>query len=315
MERGAHLLTQASPALVKMLAWKYCHLSAGQVVEDLRAHQGVVYSPNFVRAVHHRLGDLINDHEAEWSYALPVPAQAVSSVAVSRDGTTVPLVGEGYRETMVGTISVYDEQGQRQHTIYVGTAPQAGKADFSLILDEQIAPLRQTYGSATWVGLADGAADNWTYLQPRTHVSILDFFHASGYLAAYARHAHEPALGQHWLRQACHDLKHTPGAAATLLAQMRAYPDQQAEPVRQAVSYFSHHADKMHYADYARQQLPIGSGVVEAGCKTLVKQRLCRSGSRWRARSVDDMLMTRALVLTAGRYEQLWEKIMNLPLN
>ena len=49
-------------------------------------------------------------------------------IATGVDGTTLPLVGEAYKEAMCGTIALYDKAGQRLTTEYLGTLPEAGKA-------------------------------------------------------------------------------------------------------------------------------------------------------------------------------------------
>jgi hypothetical protein len=65
----------------------------------------------------------------------------------------------------------------------------------------------------------------------------------------------------------------------------------------------------MRYARYRENGMPIGSGVTEAACKTLVKQRLCCSGMRWAPEGAQIILNLRALVLTKSRWEQFWQKI------
>jgi hypothetical protein len=65
----------------------------------------------------------------------------------------------------------------------------------------------------------------------------------------------------------------------------------------------------MRYARYRDKGMPIGSGVTEAACKTLVKQRLCCSGMRWTPEGAQIILSLRALVLTEGRWHQFWQKI------
>jgi len=55
--------------------------------------------------------------------------------------------------------------------------------------------------------------------------------------------------------------------------------------------------------------LPIGSGVTEAACKTLVKMRLCRSGAKWREQGAAMVLSLRALSYTPGRWQQFWAKL------
>jgi hypothetical protein len=66
----------------------------------------------------------------------------------------------------------------------------------------------------------------------------------------------------------------------------------------------------MNYPEYQKKGYPIGSGVTEAGCKTVVKQRLSQSGMRWNLDNAQGMLITRALVATNGRWEQFWGKYM-----
>ena len=61
----------------------------------------------------------------------------------------------------------------------------------------------------------------------------------------------------------------------------------------------------MRYADLRAHNLPIGSGVVEAACKTLVSQRLKRSGMRWRTEGGQAILTFRALC-QSERFERAW---------
>jgi hypothetical protein len=92
------------------------------------------------------------------------------------------LCEEGWREAMVGTISLYDAQGERHHTIYLGATPEYGKASFIKRLEHEIDRIKERYPNATYVGIADGAESNWRFLRQHTTEQILDFYHASGYL-------------------------------------------------------------------------------------------------------------------------------------
>ena len=146
---------------------------------------------------------------------------------------------------------------------------------------------------------------------------MLDFYHASGYLGAVAVALYPKDLPQQqqWLNQQCHHLKHDPGAATQLYAQMLELSRSQthSKPIQAnltaAVTYFHNHLHQMNYALYRERHYPIGSGVTEAACKTVIKQRLCCSGMRWKEAGAAAVLSLRALVLTATRWSQFWQKL------
>jgi len=76
-----------------------------------------------------------------------------------------------------------------------------------------------------------------------------------------------------------------------------------------AITYYKNHRHQMGYISYTEHYFPIGSGVTEAACKTLIKQRLCLAGIRWKQPGAAGILNLRALVLTAQRWTQFWQKI------
>ena len=71
-----------------------------------------------------------------------------------------------------------------------------------------------------------------------------------------------------------------------------------------ALTYFKNHRQMMDYATHTQENWPISSGVTEAACKTLVKQRLCGSGMRWKSRGAKVILSLRALIQSKGRWQQ-----------
>ena len=72
-------------------------------------------------------------------------------------------------------------------------------------------------------------------------------------------------------------------------------------------TFFQRNKGRMHYAAFRRQGLPIGSGPVEAACKTLVKTRLGRSGMRWSWPGGQRVLQLRTYV-KSQRWEALWQQ-------
>ena len=78
-----------------------------------------------------------------------------------------------------------------------------------------------------------------------------------------------------------------------------------------AITYFRNNNTKsrMKYTESVALNHVIGSGVTEAACKTIVKQRLCKSGMRWKERGAAIILSLRTLVHSTGRWEQFWKKV------
>jgi hypothetical protein len=90
------------------------------------------------------------------------------------------------------------------------------------------------------------------------------------------------------------------------LRRLRPTAAQVQEALRQTISYFEHNRERMRYAQFRRQQLFVGSGVIEAGCKTIVAQRLKQSGMRWSVRGANAIIALRCTQLS-GRWEEFWE--------
>jgi hypothetical protein len=172
------------------------------------------------------------------------------------------------------------------------------------------------YPRAQLTGVADGAEDNWTYLGQYTDDQCIDFHHATGYLGGAARAVHPRsfALREEWLAERCHRLKHEPGAAGRILAELRAVstaglPEAAQESLQKAITYLANHHHQMGYAARLAAHLPIGSGVTEAACKTIVKMRLCKTGAKWKEAGAAVVLSLRCLLYTPGRWEQFWAKV------
>jgi hypothetical protein len=95
------------------------------------------------------VGRIATAKEEEWTYALPALACSIATVVVSLDGAMIPMAdSEGYREAMVGTLSFYDPEGERQHTIYLAAAPEYGKGEFQRRLEREIGRAKQQFPDA-----------------------------------------------------------------------------------------------------------------------------------------------------------------------
>jgi hypothetical protein len=293
-----------------MLGWKYAEMSGGKVRDDLRENHGVGMSIKHIQWVHEELGNILTEKEAEWEYELPAIREEVTCIGIGCDGTTAPLRKEGFKEVMVGSISFYNSAGERLESIYTACAPEKGKKTFEAIFAQEIEEVKVHYPKVHGIGIADGATWNWGFLASRTDEQLTDFFHAQTYLADAGKVMFRKKEDRKtWFRSASHRMKHEAGGAAAILEELKRHPKNGQEKMAIAITYFTNQLDRMKYSIFLEKNRPIGSGVTEAACKTLVNQRLCNSGMRWHNETMDKTLMTRALIYSADRWQQFWNKI------
>lgn len=316
LDQQARILNSTTPRFAMMCSFKYAAMSSTLAAQDLRQNHGREVSRCYLQDIAEAAGSIAQAKEERWQYADPEPAAEVRTVAVGVDGACMFYCQEGWRQAMVGTIALYDRLGERLHTVYLAAPPEYGKERFYGQMEQEIARYKKRYTQAEWVGVADGAHDQWTWLERFVDRLILDFWHAAGYLeGAAAAHCPSRALRQEWFEETRQRLKEEDGAAEDLLAEMkktlkrRPLKGQARQGLEAAISYFENHLSKMDYSAFRRAHLPIGSGVTEAACKTIVKQRMCGSGMKWKETGAAAVLRLRALVKSTGRWEQFWSKI------
>ncbi len=316
LDREARIVTSATPRFAMQLSHKYAEVSAQRVVEDLKLNHNRAITKAFVQTVADAVATVAMVKEEQWSYQLPELPADVATIGIGIDGTCLLICKDGWREAMVGTISVYDKVGERLHTTYIGATPEYGKKTFLKRMESEIAKVSAAFPTAVKVGVADGAKSNWTFLTGHTDRQVLDFYHAVEYLTgvADAQYARQPKTRKQWLDDACTTLKHEETGAQGLIAQMQAFLRENKtnalkDKIQVAVKYFQNQCHLMTYASHLEQNLPIGSGVTEAACKTIVKQRLCCSGMKWKEAGAAVVLTLRTLSHSHGRWEQFWSKL------
>jgi len=121
-----------TPMFAKMVGFKYAHMSASLVCEDLKMSHGRPTSTKLIQRISDQVSELGIEAAHELAYDLPQMPAPVHFIALGVDGTTTPIREQGYKETMCGTLSLYNKEGQRMHTIYTACAPQSGKGGFSM---------------------------------------------------------------------------------------------------------------------------------------------------------------------------------------
>lgn len=319
LEVDARIIITSTPRFAKIISSKYSEGGSSRVLTDLQECHDRRVARSFVQNISEAVSATIEAKESVWSYDLPELPAPVKSVSLGLDGTCMLLCKEGYRQAMVGTIALYDRKGKRMHTIYTAATPEYGKATFIKRFEGEIQKVKEAYPKAEYIGIADGAKDNWSFLEKHTGNQILDFWHATQYLTSAADAMYTGKNKQikrkEWLEVACHKLKHVQGSASRLLNEMKLFRDNhnisaaRSKKIGDAITYFTNHKQKMKYAVNTMKSYPIGSGVTEAACKVIVKQRLCCSGMKWKEPGASAVLRLRTMKYSSGRWPQFWSKV------
>lgn len=207
----------------------------------------------------------------------------------------------GYREVGCGTVTLYapgdDEDGKpkRLETVRYGRAPEYKKATLTEQLDAELDSILGVRPDLVLVALADGAEENWRYFDsPKwlTATKIVDFGHGAQHLKAglTVYHGADAIEGRAEYERLKVILRDKAGGVDDVIAELkrlrRKMPARSSKARKQTltdeITYFTNQRERMNYASYQARGLPIGSGIVEATCKTLATQRLKRSGMSWR---------------------------------
>ncbi len=307
LENDARMVLNSTPRYAQIVSGKYTRFGADAICEDLLECNGRKLSRNYAKALSDYVGAIAQCYDSEWEYDVPEFDIPVHSIGISLDGTCILMHKDGWREAMCGSIAFYDSNGERLHTIYCGASPEYGKELFKEKLSREIQRVQSHFPNALYVGVADGAKDNWTYLEKFTDRQILDFYHAGGYLGRAANVLFSPKDPKKkiWLDDWYHRLKHKQGTIGRLLTSLRSMREnlsgklagkdyiERDEELRIVIGYLENNKFRMSYARHTKDHLPLGSGVVEAACKVLVKQRMGLSGSRWKEQGASCVLALR----------------------
>jgi hypothetical protein len=265
----------------------------------------------------------------------PLPREAVA-VAVSLDGVQVPMKDcgrtekrsqedkrpqgpAGYREVGCGTISLYDAQGERLKTVRFARMPEAKKETLKQQLRAELATLYASRPDLKLVCLADGFDDNWEFLSqlsPRfahgkRRNEAIDIFHVLEKIKVALNAYHGDCTPESkaafeecriWLRE-------KRDGAERVIRALRYRRDKvkgnKRHTITGVITYLTKRKARLRYKYLLDHSLPIGSGVVEAACKTLATERMKRSGMSWLEEGGQAILTLRALI-QSGRWEQAW---------
>jgi hypothetical protein len=279
--------------------------------------------------------------EAMLAEALEAP-EGTHSLSVSLDRVAVPMeepkkrpvgrprkhapkrpVDVVWRMAYTACLTFHDDQGDALGAVRYGRMPQGDAQGLAERLARDVQALVSRQPSLHVAALTDGAPELHALLDEAlaAHapaadevVPLVDFWHLMEKLGAaalvVAGEQHASALREKWKLS----LLNTPGAVWNIASVLHASGKRDVvlgdrRPVHEALTYLENHGERMHYAEARAQGLPIGSGNVEATCKSLVALRMKRPGARWKEASGQHILDLRSLVLS-----DRWDAAINLTL-
>jgi hypothetical protein len=311
-----------APGLARVAAYEGSRSSFAEAARCLAEHHGVVVAVETVRALSEGLGALAEQDQADrTTYAVP-RAPLPATLLVSVDGVFVPH-RDGWHEAKLGRLATLGPRC-RPEADGAPAARALGPSTYCIGLEatEAFWPrlLREAWrrglgrGVRQVVLLGDGG--EWIWLGGRALrlpgvevIEILDFYHASEHLAEVARVVFPrcPLRQQTWLAAVRRRLRHEgPLPVLQALARLRPPTPTAADTVRKASDYVTTHAARMAYPHFAAQGWPLGSGLVESACKSVVQQRQGQAGMRWGQPGSQQIAALRALE-QSGRWAAFWQ--------
>jgi hypothetical protein len=263
---------------------------------------------------------------------LPViVGEPISILYVQMDGTGVPVVKKetegrkgktdgqpahtrGVKLGCVFTQTGWDEEGyavrDSDSTTYTGAIETAEEFGRRIYLE---AWNRGWSRAQKKVVMGDGAEWIWNLADQHFPgaVQIVDLYHARQHLWELARKLYpNDGVGQKAWIKAHQKRLLDKGKIEKLVVAIRSIHStnsEVADKIRTEADYFETNAERMRYPKFRRQHLFVGSGVIEAGCKTVIGSRLKQSGMFWTVRGANAILALRCCHLN-GRFDDYWEE-------
>jgi hypothetical protein len=329
--------TEFSPGVRRMQALVGQQAPFEHGREQMKVLAGLEVTTKSVERTSEAIGEDIaqREHrEIQKAVQLDLPiiiGEPIPTLYIQMDGTGIPVVkkeSQGRkgktdgqpahtREAKLGCVftqTTWDKEGYAirdpDSTTYTGAIETAEEFGKRLYVE---AWNRGWNRAKKKVVIADGAEWIWNLAQEHFPgaTQIVDLYHARQHLWDVARklHPQDDAGQRAWMKVHQKRLLDK-GKIAKLVEALRSLASEHAtlaEEIGTAADYFENNAHRMRYPAYRKEHLFVGSGVIEAGCKTVIGSRLKRSGMFWTVRGANAILALRCCHLN-GRFEDYWER-------
>lgn len=325
--------TEFSPGVRRMQALVGHEAPFDDGREQMKILAGLEVTTKSVERTAEAIGaDIAQREQAEIQRALRldlpvIVGKPIRMVYVQMDGTGIPVVkketagrqgkAEGQpahtRECKLGCVFTqtrWDKKGYAirdpDSTTYTGaieTAEEFGRRIYAE------ASRRGWSRALLKVVMGDGAEWIWNIadLHFPGAIQIVDLYHARQHLWEVARklYPNDEAKQRAWMKM--HQKLLDRGKIEKLVGAIKSENAEIAEKLRTEADYFERNRERMRYPKFRRQHLFVGSGVIEAACKTVIAARLKRSGMFWTVRGANAIVALRCCQLN-GEFENYWEE-------
>lgn len=298
--------------------------------EEIQELAGIEVNAKAIERECYKLGGVVerfNKQEAQQPSSARTNA-AIPKLYICMDGTGVPAVkaetidrlGKNAapaktREAKLGCVftqTATDEKGRpvrdEGSTSYVGAIETAEALGNRIYEEAQRRGLERALNVCV---IGDGAPWIWNIADEQFYgaTQIIDLWHAREHYWNVAKVilANDQKKQNGWAMKRREELDQ--GEVEKVMAAIkRLSPDTEEGKavVSRELGYFESNKQRMRYADFRKQGLFVGSGVVEAGCRTVIGQRLKQSGMRWTVRGANNIIALRCCLLS-NRWEDFWE--------
>jgi hypothetical protein len=324
--------TSLSPAVTRMVGSVAAMGSFAESSDLLNELAGVSVNPKHVERAAEALGSEVAADERQ---VIEPSAPSASTMYLGLDGTGIPMRPSELvhrkgkqpdgtaktREVKLVTVWTADARDDHGHPVRDhGSVTYSAAIERAAIAatDTQPAPfIQRVRREATRRGfhvatrrviVGDGAPWIWNLADEHFpgSIQILDLYHAKGHLWDVAKAIYGPGtdLAEQWAKVRRDQLDE--GKIDDILAALAIHAHAN-EAARKGFDYVTRHRHRMRYPEFRAQGLCVGSGVVEAGCKTAIGTRCKRAGMHWTVAGADAIIALRCCKLS-GRFEDFWER-------
>jgi len=328
--------THWSESIAEQAVWLYGQMEDDLAEQVLQKIGGLSISDSSIWRQAQKWGEQIRVVEqvrATAAVGLPQKDQVIQGrvpherpMGIALDGGMMNVRQEGWKELKVGTVfdieprvemdPVTQEPAQHGHAVRNSYVAILGGPE---VFGRQMwaeAVCREFPEAGDRIVIGDGASWIWNVAGEHfgTSRQLVDWYHAKEHLyaAAHQLFGEGSAEAQRWVKG-----METPlyqGRAWWIAENVEALARRHqrvARKLRQEAGYFKHHHRRMQYLETREDGFPIGSGMVESGCKQF-RARFTGPGMRWNRESAERLLPVRAAILSK-RFEKVWTTVYNLP--